>query len=127
VQGATPTGSPDRAKQRQIVDAWLAAARGGDFDGLVALLHPDAVLRADTGGPGSSLVHGAAAIAGQALMFRASGVSTRFAVVNGGAGIVASINGRVTAVLAFTVADGLIVEVDILTDAQRLIALDLVP
>ena len=49
VQGASPAGQPDRARQREIVDAWLAAARGGDFQGLVALLHPDAVLRVDTG------------------------------------------------------------------------------
>ncbi len=80
---------------REIVDAWRAAARGGDFAGLVALLHPDAVLRVDTSGAGSKLVQGAAKVAGQA-----------------------------TAVLAFTVADGLIVEIDILADPQRLAALD---
>ena len=125
VQGASPAGKPDRARQREIVDAWLAAARGGDFAGLVALLHPNAVLRADTGGPDSSLVRGAAAIAGQAMMYRSPGLEARFAIVNGGSGIVASFGGSVSAVLAFTVADGLIVEVDILADPQRLAALDL--
>ncbi len=55
VQGATPSGQPDRARQREIIDAWTAAARGGDLEGLVALLHPDAVLRVDTGGPDSRL------------------------------------------------------------------------
>jgi RNA polymerase sigma-70 factor (ECF subfamily) len=125
VQGATPTGQPDRARQREIVDAWLAAARGGDFAGLVALLHPDALLRVDTGGAGSKLVRGAAEVAGQAGSFRAAGLRSRFAVVNGGAGIVAMIDGRPTAVLAFTIADGLIVEIDILADPQRLVALDL--
>lgn len=125
VQGATPAGRLDRRRQREIVDAWLAAARSGDFAGLVALLHPDAVLRVDTGGPDSRLVHGAAAIAGQATRYRAPGLRTRFAVVNGGPGIVSTIDGRVSAVLAFTVAGGLVVEVDILADPQRLTALQL--
>jgi RNA polymerase sigma factor (sigma-70 family) len=125
IQGATPTGQPDRARQREIVDAWLAAARGGDFAGLVTLLHPDAVLRVDTGGAGSKLVRGAAEVAGQAAMYRAAGLRAQFAVVNGGPGIVSVIDGRVAGVLAFTVADGLIVEIDILADPQRLAALDL--
>jgi RNA polymerase sigma factor (sigma-70 family) len=124
VQGATPAGQPDRARQREIVDAWLAAARGGDFAGLVTLLHPDAVLRVDTGGAGSKLVRGAAEVAGQATMYRPAGLRARFAVVNGGPGIVSTIDGRPTAVLAFTIADGLIVEIDILADPQRLAALD---
>lgn len=125
VRGATPAGPPDRRRQREIVDAWMAAARGGDLAGLVALLHPDAVLRVDTGGAGSTIVRGAAAIAGQAALHRRPGIESRFAVVNGGPGIVATLAGRPTAVLAFTVADGLIVEVDILTDPERLAALDL--
>ena len=124
VQGATPAGQPDRARQREIVDAWLAAARGGDFAGLVTLLHPDAVLRVDTGGAGSTLVRGAAEVAGQAAMYRAAGLRARYAVVNGGPGIVSTTSGRLTAVLAFTIADGLIVEIDILADLQRLAALD---
>jgi RNA polymerase sigma factor (sigma-70 family) len=124
VQGATPAGQPDRARQREIVDAWLAAARGGDFAGLVTLLHPDAVLRVDTGGAGSTLVRGAAEVAGQAAMYRAAGLRARYAVVNGGPGIVSTTGGRLTAVLAFTIADGLIVEIDILADLQRLAALD---
>ncbi|MEN3268949.1 sigma-70 family RNA polymerase sigma factor [Pseudonocardia sp.] len=124
VQGATPAGQPDRARQREIVDAWLAAARGGDFAGLVALLHPDAVLRVDTGGAGSKLARGAAEVAGQATMYRAVGLRARFAVVNGGPGIISVIDGRLTAVLAFTIADGLIVEIDILADPQRLATLD---
>jgi RNA polymerase sigma-70 factor (ECF subfamily) len=124
VQGATPSGRPDRARQREIVDAWLAAARGGDFAGLVALLHPDAVLRVDTGGAGSKLVRGAAEVARQATMYRAAGLRARFALVNGGPGIVSMIGDRLAAVLAFTVADGLIVEIDILSDRQRLAVLD---
>ena len=125
VQGAAPAAQPDRGRQREIVDAWLAAARSGDFAGLVALLHPHAVLRVDTGGTDSRLVHGAAAIARQATMYRAPGLQARYAMVNGGAGIVASINGRVSAVLAFTVTDGLVTEVDILADPHRLAALNI--
>lgn len=104
VLGATPAGRPDRTRQREIVDAWLAAARGGDFAGLVTLLHPDAA---------------------QATMYRAAGLRARFAVVNGGPGIVSTIDGRPTAVLAFTVADGRIIEINILADPHRLAALDL--
>jgi RNA polymerase sigma-70 factor (ECF subfamily) len=124
VQGATPAGKPDRLRQREIVDAWLAAARGGDLAGLVALLHPDAVLRVDTGDTGSTLVRGAAAIAGQATRHRAPGLQARYAIVNGGPGIVGTIDGRVISVLAFALSDGLIVEVDILTDPQRLATLN---
>lgn len=125
VQGATPAGRPDRERQREIVDAWIAAARSGDFAALVALLHPNAVLRVDTGGADSSLVHGAAAIAGRAARYRAAALQSRYAIVNGGPGIVSAIDGRLSAVLAFTVAgDGLIVEVDILTDPRRLAGLD---
>lgn len=127
VQGAVPDGRPDRARQREIVDAWLAAARGGDFAGLVALLHPDALLRVDAGGAGSRLLRGAAAVAGAATAYRAAGLRARFAVVNGGPGIVSTVDGRVVAVLAFTIADGAIVEIDILSDPRRLAALDLTP
>ncbi len=128
VQGATVTGRPDRVRQREIVDAWLAAARGGDFAGLVAMLHPNAVLRVDTGDADSKLVRGAAAIAGQAMRYRATAAFlAHFATVNGGPGIIGTIDGRVTSVLAFTVANGLIAQVDILTDPQRLVALNLSP
>jgi RNA polymerase sigma factor (sigma-70 family) len=126
VRGATPAGRRDRAQERAIVDAWLAAARGGDFAGLVALLHPDAVLRVDTGGAASKLTRGAAEIARQATAYRAAGLRARFAVVNGGPGIVSTVDGRPAAVLAFTVVDGLIVELDILADRRRLAALEIV-
>ena len=71
-----------------------------------------------------TLVRGAAEVAGQARMYRAAGLRARFAVVNGGPGIISVIDGRLTAVLAFTIADGLIVEIDILADPQRVATLD---
>ena len=126
LQGATPSGRPDRVRQRAIVDAWLDAARRGDFAGLVTLLHPNATLRVDTGGADSTLIRGAATIAGQAVRYRANAtLQARFATVNGGPGIVGTVDDRVTSILAFTIADGLITEVDILTDPRRLAALDL--
>jgi RNA polymerase sigma factor (sigma-70 family) len=126
IQGATSAGNLDLVRRREIVDAWLAAAHGGDFAALVALLHPNAVLRVDTGGADSKLVRGAAAIAGQAMRYRATAAFlARFATVNGRPGILGTVDGRVISVLAFTVANGLIVEVDILTDPGRLAALNL--
>ncbi len=85
------------------------------------------MLRVDTGRADSMLTRGAAAVARQASMYRAAGLRSRFAVVNGGPGVVSTIDGRPTAVLAFTVADGLIVEIDILADPHRLAALDIAP
>jgi len=125
VQGVTAAGRPDPVRQQEIVDAWLAAARGGDFAALVAPLDPNAVLRVDNGGADSTLIRGAAAIASQATSHRAPGLHKRFATVNGGPGIVGIIDGRVISVLAFTVTNGLIVEVDILADPRRLATLNL--
>jgi RNA polymerase sigma-70 factor (ECF subfamily) len=123
VQGVGPAGQPDRARQRALVDAWMAAARNGDLDGLIGLLAPDAVLRVDTGGADSVLLRGAPAIAGQAARYRAA--EARFAVVNGGPGIVSRRDGQVVAVLAFTVVAGVIGEIDILADPRRLAGLAL--
>ena len=125
VHGATPAGKPDRVRQRVIVEAWLAASRNGDFAGLLALLHPNAVLRVDAGGADSTLVRGAAAIAGRASRYRAPRLESRYAIVNGSPGILGMVGGRVTAVLSFTVADGLVVEVDILADPRRLATLNI--
>jgi RNA polymerase sigma factor (sigma-70 family) len=129
VQGATPAPDADVGRQRQVVDAFLAAARGGDFEALVALLDPDVVLRVDRGAlrPGASReVHGAAAVAEQVLTFapRLARFS-RPALVNGAAGFVVAPRGRPIAVTGFTVANGKIVEMDVLADPARLRELDL--
>jgi RNA polymerase sigma-70 factor (ECF subfamily) len=130
VQGAPVAPDPDVARQREVVDAFLAAARGGDFEALVSVLDPDVVLRADRGaaGGGSIEVTGAAAVAGQALAFSrlgAGGGTVRHALVNGAAGVVSTRDGRPFSVLGFTVAGGRIVEIDILADPARLDRLDL--
>ena len=128
VQGAPVAPDPDPTRQREVVDAFLAAARGGDFDALVTVLDPEVVLRADRGPAGSVEVRGAAAVASQALTFSrlgAGGGVVRRALVNGAAGVVATREGRPFSVLGFTVASGRIVEIDILADPERLSRLDL--
>jgi RNA polymerase sigma-70 factor, ECF subfamily len=126
VQGAAPPPDRDVARQREVVDAFFAAARDGDFDRLVAVLDPDVVLRADLGAePGvSRLVRGPAAVARQALMFAGPDRVAHPALVNGAAGVVVTIDGRPVSVMGFTVADGRIVEIDSLSDPARLAELD---
>ena len=123
VRGAElPAPDPDWARQRGVVDAFFQAARGGDFDALVALLDPDVVLRSDYGGrrPAAPLVtRGAAAIARQALLGALPGARLHPALVNGTAGVVITVNGRPFAVLGFTVTKGRIAEIDAIADPDR--------
>ena len=123
VRGAElPAPDPDLARQRGVVDAFFQAARGGDFDALVALLDPDVVLRSDYGGrrPAAPLVtRGAAAIARQALLGALPGARLHPALVNGTAGVVIIVNGRPFAVLGFTVTKGRIAEIDAIADPDR--------
>ncbi|MGI5278852.1 sigma-70 family RNA polymerase sigma factor [Streptomyces rochei] len=129
VRGATPPPDPDRSGQRRVVDAFLAAARGGDFDGLVALLDPEVTLRADGGAltGGLRTIRGAAAVAGQLDTFRrmATTAATHPALVNGAAGLVNTMDGRPFSVMGFTVSGGRIAAIDILSDPARLAGLDL--
>ena len=129
VQGAAPAPDADLNRQRAIVDAFLAASRDGDFDALVAVLDPDVVLRADGGATRASQsteVHGAAAVAQQALMFQPLARFSRPALVNGAAGLVVTAQaGKPYAVMGFTVRGGKIAEIDILADPARLGELDL--
>jgi RNA polymerase sigma-70 factor (ECF subfamily) len=129
VKGAVPVPDTDLARQREVVDAFLAAARDGEFDALLAALDPEVVLRADRGAvpPGGSIViRGARSVAEQALYFGSRlGPFARPALVNGAAGIVAAPDGRPVSVLGFTVTRGKIVEIDILADPERLRRLDL--
>src|SRR5262244_1083530 len=118
VKGAA---APDRdlTRQRQVVDAFFAAARRGDFDALVTVLDPEVVLRADGG------VKRRAAAAGQALMFAQPSALVRPALVNGAAGVVITVAERPIAVMAFTVFNGKIAEIDSVIDPDRLDRLDL--
>ena len=126
VRGAATVPDPDPARQREVVDAFLAAAREGDFDALVAVLDPDVVLRADLGPAGGSReVRGAAAVAGQASTYARLDLLVRPALVNGAAGAVSTLGGEPFSVGGFTVRDGKIVEIDLLADPERLHHLDL--
>src|SRR5437588_8301147 len=126
VRGSAPAPDADLRAQWQVVDAFLAAAREGDFEGLVAVLDPDVVLHADAGLTGLSRhVEGAEAVAGQAMMFSRVGLTQHRALVNGAAGMVALRDGRPFSVMGCTIKDGKIAEMDILADPDRLAGLDL--
>jgi RNA polymerase sigma factor (sigma-70 family) len=127
VQGAA-TPDVDLARQREVVDAFFAAARGGDFDALVAVLDPDVVLRSDGGVSRPSVsvvVEGAEAVAGRALTFSRLSPFVRSAVVNGVAGVVVAPGDRPVSIMAFTVRGGRIVEIHSLSDPERLRHLEL--
>jgi RNA polymerase sigma factor (sigma-70 family) len=112
--------------QWKVVDAFLAAAREGDFEGLVAVLDPDVVLRADGGLSGlSHHARGAEAVARQAAMWSSAVVTMRRALINGAAGLVSERDGRPFSIGAFTVRAGRIVELNFLVDPERLAKLDL--
>jgi RNA polymerase sigma factor (sigma-70 family) len=126
VRGTAPMPDADLGAQWQVVDAFIAAAREGDFDALVAVLDPDVVLRADAGLTGLSRhVSGATTVAGQALMWSRVDLSLRRALINGAAGMVSLRDGRPFSVGAFIVRNGRIVEIDILADPERVSQLDL--
>jgi RNA polymerase sigma factor (sigma-70 family) len=128
IQRKAPNADADLDQQRRAIDAFLAAAREGDFERLVAVLDPDIVLRADGGAlaGASRLVRGAQAVAAQAASFSKLGLSNQVVLVNGNVGVVSRrLDGRPFAVLGFTIGSGKIVEIDILADPERLNRLDL--
>jgi RNA polymerase sigma-70 factor, ECF subfamily len=130
VRGTTAPAEPDRARQREVVDAYFAAASSGDFEALVAVLDPEVVLRADSGGPALATIRGAANVANGALMYRQAAGDSHFTIrrvlVNGAVGMVSFRDGELRSVVACTVVGERIAELDILTDPRRLRALDLI-
>jgi RNA polymerase sigma factor (sigma-70 family) len=126
VKGAgVPAPDSDLVRQREVVDAFFAAARGGDFGALVAVLDPDVVLRIDGGTayPAQSMaIRGAEAVARQAFTGLASALRVarlRPALVNGAAGMVVTVRGRPFTVMGFTVVNGKIAEIDSIADPER--------
>jgi RNA polymerase sigma factor (sigma-70 family) len=119
VRGAAPNPDADLSRQRAIVDAFLAASRAGDFDGLVAVLDPDVVFRADTPVPRPPVV-GAEPVARQ-ILARGSRLApfARPAIVNGAAGLIVARSGRPIAVLGFTITEGRIVELDLIARPEK--------
>jgi len=128
VQNAA-TPERDLARQRPVVDAFLAASRAGDFDALVAILDPEVVLRADSGTRASHEIRGAEKVARGSILFQKVGRVDRIerVVVNGNLGLVAITAGKAISVVGFTIADGKILELDILADPIRLAQLALPP
>ncbi|MGI5529718.1 sigma-70 family RNA polymerase sigma factor [Streptomyces syringium] len=126
VQGAAPAPDTGLAHRRRIVDAFLAAARGGDFDALVAVLDPEIVARSDGGTLRPGVIRrGAADVASQAITFARFAEAAHPALVNGTPGVVAVAEGRAISVMAFTVQGDRITTLDILTDPERLARIDL--
>lgn len=127
VRGADPTPDADLSAQWEVVEAFLAAARDGDFNALVGLLDPEVVLRAD-GGLVTGLsqhVQGAENVAGQALLWSRVDLTMRRALINGAAGIVTFLNGRPFSIAAITIKNRKIAEIDFLADPERIAQLDL--
>jgi RNA polymerase sigma factor (sigma-70 family) len=117
-----PGPDHDRVRQRAVVDAFFRAARGGDFDALVAVLDPDVVLRADFGGrrpAAPKITRGAAGVAKQAVIGALPHAELHPALVNGAAGVVITVRGRPFAILGFTVTNGKIIEIDAIADPER--------
>jgi RNA polymerase sigma-70 factor, ECF subfamily len=126
VRGSAPAPDADLAAQWDVVDAFLAAARDGDFDALVAVLDPDVVLRADGGrATPSREVRGAEAVAGRALMWSRVDLTAHRVLVNGAVGMITTRDGQPFSIAAVTVRGGRIVEMDFLADPERLAQLDL--
>jgi RNA polymerase sigma-70 factor (ECF subfamily) len=124
VQGATPQPEADGSRQRELVDAFLAASRAGDFDALVAVLDPEVVFRIDAGGAGPRArepIVGAEAVAQQVLQRgRPFAGFARPVLVNGAPGAVVAPRGRPIAVVGFTSRGGRIVAIDLISDPAKL-------
>jgi RNA polymerase sigma factor (sigma-70 family) len=127
VRGATPRTDPDLREQRRVVDAFLAAARAGDFEGLIRVLDPDVVFRADRGPHRARMpITGASEVA-EAILARGARFAphARPAIVNGNAGaIVVPAGKKPIAVVSFSVSDGRITEIDLVADPAKLRGLD---
>ncbi|MFJ2751998.1 sigma-70 family RNA polymerase sigma factor [Streptomyces sp. NPDC087297] len=128
VKGAPLVPEADLTRRRHVVEAFLAATRGGNFDALVTLLHPDVVLRADTAvvpSPAPILLRGAVTVATSAMAAMQRARATAPALVDGTVGLAMAPLGRLFLVLGFTIEDGLITEIDIVAEPERLGALEL--
>ncbi|MDI2130294.1 sigma-70 family RNA polymerase sigma factor [Yinghuangia seranimata] len=123
---APPKPDPDLGRQRKVVEAFLAAARGGDFEALVNVLDPSVSMRVDSGAGVLRLIRGAADVGAQAFMFRKMAPMGRIAVINGQMGIFARLDGKPVTAMAFTVGEnGKVLDIQVFGDMERLAALDL--
>jgi len=125
VRGTGEPPSRDVSRQRTVVEAFLEAAREGNFEGLVAVLDPEVTLRTDVGSVGQ-IIQGAERIAGGAMTFAAMATAAQLVLVNGNIGVVSSLPDLPTRVLVFTVVDGRITTMEGITDAESLRGMELV-
>jgi len=121
VQGVTPVLDTDLTRQRAIVDAFLTAARNGDFDALLEALDPDVVVRSN----GTEVMRGAAAVAGRALTGLRSAQVSLLALINGAVGVINAAEGRPISLQAFTITGAKIIAVDLIDDPGRIAEADL--
>ncbi|WP_406710873.1 MULTISPECIES: RNA polymerase sigma factor SigJ [Streptomyces] len=125
VRDATPPSDPDLGRQRRVLEAFMAAARAGDFEALVAVLHPDVVLRADAGPliqgvAGSKLLRGAKPVAESAMLFARFTAAGQLALLNDSMGLLTVVDGRLASTLSITIADNQITAMYILANPTRL-------
>lgn len=128
VQGTTTVPMADLVRQRRVVDAFLAASRGGDFEALLALLDPDVVLHADPAvgpTPAPIVLQGIRRVAKGALLASERVRSTRPALIDGSVGLVMAPRGRLQLVLTFTITEGRITGIDVIAEPERLRELEL--
>jgi RNA polymerase sigma factor (sigma-70 family) len=127
VRGADPVPDPDLNAQWEVVEAFIAAARQGDFEALVAVLDPEVVLRADGGTVAglSNYVRGAQAVASQAVLWSRVDLTFKRALINGAAGVVTFLHGKPFSIAAVTIKNRRIAEMDFLADPERIAQLDL--
>ncbi|SDJ00095.1 RNA polymerase sigma-70 factor, ECF subfamily [Actinokineospora alba] len=128
VKGSAPAPDADSGLRRRVVDAFLAATRGGDFDALVTLLHPDVVLRADRAvvpTPEPIVVRGADTVAKGAMAATGRAQFTGTVLIDGAVGLAMAPRGRLALVLTFTITDGKISEIDVIAEQDRLAELEL--
>ncbi|MFC0600084.1 sigma-70 family RNA polymerase sigma factor [Streptomyces palmae] len=128
VRGGSPAAGTDPNRRRGVVDAFLAATRGGDFEALLSLLHPDVVLRADAlvvPTPEPITVRGAELVARGAMAATGRAGFTGVALLDGSVGLVMAPRGRLRLVLAFTITDAGITEIDVIADPERLAGIEL--
>jgi RNA polymerase sigma-70 factor (ECF subfamily) len=120
VRGGTSASGPDLVRQREVVEAFLAALRGGDFEGLLAVLDPDLVVRADIPPGAPTEVRGAAVWAKGAVAYGHLARNVQPALVNGAIGLVMAPRGRLSRALTFTIANGKITGIEVIGDPARL-------
>jgi len=124
VRGGPEAADPDLVQQRQVVDAFISALRAGDFEGLLAVLDPDLVVRADMAAGAPTEIRGAAAWAKGAVAYGHLAQLTRPALVNGAIGVVVAPHGRLVRALRFTIANGKIAGIEVIGNPARLGELD---